>query len=350
MRAFAPSTFELGQFGRGASAGDWINQDRYHRELADVNGDNRADIVGFGDAGIYVALATTAGHFANSTFELAAFGAGSSGGDWFSNNIYRRELADVNGDNMDDIVGFGDAGTYVALATGAGHFANATFELAAFGAGASGGHWINDNTYHRQLADVNGDGKADIVGFGYAGTYVALATTNGHFANATLESTEFGAGPAAGSWFSDTFYHRELADVNGDGKDDIVGFGHAGIYVSLATTNGHFANSTFELADFGVASGWSNQDARNRQLADVNGDGKADIVGFGPQGTHVALATLNGHFAPANLVFAEFGATDWASENLLPRELADVNGDLKADIVGFNVDGVHVALSEFVLI
>jgi hypothetical protein len=154
---------------------------------------------------------------------------------------------------------------------------------------------------------------------------VALATTNGHFADST-----------------------ELADVNGDGKDDIVGFGNAGIYVSLATTNGHFGNSTFELADFGVAAGCSNQDARNRQLADVNGDGKADIVAFGPLGTYVALATANGHFAPANFVFAEFGATAWASENLLPRDLADVNGDGKLDIAGFNSDGVHIALSEFV--
>ena len=72
---------------------------------------------------------------------------------------------------MADIVGFGHAGVQVSLATGNGHFAAPTFELAAFGPGAGG--WSSDNLYNRELADVNGDGRADIVGFGHAGVYVS---------------------------------------------------------------------------------------------------------------------------------------------------------------------------------
>jgi hypothetical protein len=37
--------------------------DRHPRFLADVNDDDRADIVGFGDAGVYVSLATGSGNF-----------------------------------------------------------------------------------------------------------------------------------------------------------------------------------------------------------------------------------------------------------------------------------------------
>ena len=101
------------------------------------------------------------------------------------------------------------------------------------------------------------------------------------------------SGQAAGGWSSDDLYPRELADVNGDGMADIVGFGHAGVFVSLATGNGHFAAPTFELAAFGpAAGGWSSHDLYPRELADVNGDGMADIVGS-------AMPGCRSHWPPA---------------------------------------------------
>jgi hypothetical protein len=48
--------------------------------------------------------------------------------------------------------------------------------------GYSAGGWRVDR-HPRLLGDVNGGGGADIVGFGNAGTYVALGQTNGLFAN-----------------------------------------------------------------------------------------------------------------------------------------------------------------------
>ena len=50
------------------------------------------------------------------------------------------------------------------------------------------------------------------------------------FAAPTSELAAFG--PNAGGWSSDTSYPRELADVTGDGTADIVGFGNVGVYVS----------------------------------------------------------------------------------------------------------------------
>jgi endoglucanase len=163
--AFVPPSFQLAALG--ANAGGWSSDDTYPRELGDVNGDGRDDIVGFGSAGVWVSLATAGGHFAAPTFELSAFGVNAGG--WSSDDTYPRELADVNGDGMADIIGFGSAGVWVFLATAGGHFAAPTLEVAAFGVGA--GDWSTDNTYPRELADVTGDGKADIIGFGYAGLY-----------------------------------------------------------------------------------------------------------------------------------------------------------------------------------
>jgi glucose/arabinose dehydrogenase len=176
---FAASTFELAAFG--VSAGGWssnntvpahvcqlASDDTYPRTLADVNGDGRADIVGFSQAGVYVSLATGGGHFAMPTFELAAFG---TAGGWTSDDLYPRTLADVNADGMADIVGFGQSDVRVSLATGGGHFAAPMMGLPDFGAGAGG--WSSDNTYPRVVADITAEGKADIVGFSQAGVYVS---------------------------------------------------------------------------------------------------------------------------------------------------------------------------------
>jgi len=342
--AFALSTFQLSAFG--LSAGGWSSDDTYPRELADVDGvsggSGKADIVGFSSVGVYVSLATGGGHFAMPTFELAAFGTNAGG--WSSNDTYPRKLADVSGDTRADIIGFSSVGVFESLATAGGHFAAPTFELAAFGTNAGG--WSSDDTYPRELADVNGDGMADIIGFSQSGVYVSLATAGGHFATPTFELAAFGA--IAGGWSSDNTYPRALADVNGDGKADIVGFGQSGVYVSLATGGGHFATPTFELAAFGTnAGGWTSDDLYPRTLADVNADHMADIVGFGADGVFVSLATGGGHFASPTFQLSAFGANagGWSSDNTYPRQLADISGNGSADIIGFATNGVWTAPS-----
>jgi len=338
--AFASPTFQLSAFG--SNAGGWSSNDTYPRALADVSGDGMADIVGFSAAGVYESLATGGGQFAMPTFELAAFGVDAGG--WSSNNTYPRALADVNGDTRADIIAFSSAGVYESLATPGGHFAAPTFELAAFGTMAGG--WSSDDTYPRELADVNLDGRADIIGFGAAGVYESLATAGGHFAAPTFELAAFGT--IAGGWTSNDTYPRALADVNADGRADIVGFGADGVYVSLNTGGGHFAMPTFELAAFGTnAGGWTSQDLYPRTLADVNADGMADIVGFGADGVSVSLATGGGHFSSPTFQLPAFGANagGWNSDNTFPRQLADLTGDGKADIVGFAANGVWTSIS-----
>jgi len=166
---------KINAFGASAASGGWLSDDKYPRELADINGDNRADIVGFGDDGVYVSLANADGSFGSPYLAEASFGASAAAGGWTSENLLPRFAADVNGDGKADLVGFGNAGVYVALSKGDGFFQPVEFDLANFGHDASAGSWTSQDKYPRVLADVNGDGAADVVGFGDAGVSISLS-------------------------------------------------------------------------------------------------------------------------------------------------------------------------------
>lgn len=336
----------------GYSAGGWTSDDRYPRIMADVNGDGRADIVGFGNDGVFVALGNASGSFLPSQVASLNFGYNPGAGGWTSDNTYPRELADVNGDNRADIVAFGEGGTYVALGQANGTFGAAFVATGQFGHSTGAGGWTSDDRYPRELADVNGDGRADIVGFGNDGVYVALANSNGTFGAAQVASVNFGYNVGAGGWTSDNIYPRELADVNGDNRADIIAFGEGGTYVALGQANGTFGTAFVATGEFGrstPAGGWTSDEVYYRELADVNGDNRADVVGFGQSAVYVALGQANGTFAASQVVSGNFGAGPeaggWGSQDTFPRHLADINNDGFVDIVGFGASGVYVALS-----
>ncbi|MFC3173868.1 FG-GAP-like repeat-containing protein [Novosphingobium bradum] len=334
----SPGGVALANFAAGA--GGWSSQDAYPRHLADMNGDGYGDIVGFGIAGVLVSYGGAGGTFSQASVAVANFGQNAG---WTSDNQFHRELADINADGRADIVGFGISGVYASLGS-AGGFGNAQLVLANFNPGNG---WSNQDSYTRLLADVNGDGRADIVGFGQAGTLVALAQAGGTFGAAKLVLSDFGA---AQGWTSDRTFHRVMADVNGDGRADIVGFGQAGVLVALADGAGGFFASKLGLANFNPGSGWANQDAYPRLAADVNGDGKADIVGFGQAGVLVAFSKGDGTFSDASLDLANFGqASGWSSDGTYHRELADMNHDNQIDIVGFGQAGVYIAQHDIIL-
>ncbi len=319
----------------GYNAGNW-RTNMHPRMLGDVNGDGRQDIVGFGNAGVYLSTSTGNG-FTAPRLVLRSFGYNA--GRWRT-NMHPRMLADVNGDGRQDIVGFGNAGVYLSTAFSTGNGFNAPrLVLRSFGYNA--GSW-RTNMHPRMLADVNDDGKADIVGFGNAGVYLSTAFSTGNGFNAPrLVLRSFGYN--AGSWRTN-MHPRMLADVNGDGRQDIVGFGNAGVYLSTSTGNG-FTAPRLVLRSFGYNAGSWRTNMHPRMLADVNGDGRQDIVGFGNAGVYLSTSTGNGFNAP-RLMLRTFGynAGNWRT-NMHPRMLADVNGDGLADIVGFGNAGVYTSIA-----
>ena len=126
----------------------------------------------------------------------------------------------------------------------------------------------------------------------------------------------------------------QLADVNGDGRADLVGYEPAtgAVQVALSTGSG--------FAESAKWTEWS--PAYPFQLADVNGDGRADLVGYNAEkhDVQVGLST-GGGFAPSTKW------TEWSPA--YPFTLADVNGDGRADLVGYNAakGEVQVGLSEW---
>ncbi len=316
----------------GTVAGGWTNNNLYPRQLVDVNGDGLPDIVGFFSSGVMVSL-NTGSAFATPTTWVANFGTAAGG--WIDNNVNPRTLVDVNGDGRPDIVGFSGTGVMVSLNTGTG-FTTPTRWVAEYGTPS----WTNNNVYPRTLVDVNGDGLPDVVGFAGAGVYVAL-NTGTSFTAPTFWVAEYGQS----SWTDNNIYPRTLVDVNGDGLPDVVGFAGAGVYVAL-NTGTSFAAPSFWLSYFGVsAGGWANNSLYPRQLADVNGDGLPDVVGFASNGVYVAFNTGTAFAAATNWV-ANFGTATggYVDDNVNPRIVADVNGDGLADVVGFANAGVMVSL------
>ena len=271
-------------------------------------------------------------------------GFGQSSG-WTSQDTFTRFVADVNGDGKDDLVGCGYMGTYVALSNGAGYD---TFTKWSDSFGASGG-WSSQKTYPRFVADVNGDNRADMVGFGIAGVSVGLSTGTG-FTSPELWLGMFGTSLSSGGWSSQDALPRCIADVNGDGKADVIGFGYLGTYVSLSDGSS-FAAPTLWLDSFGLSAssgGWSNQDVYPRTLADMNGDGKADVVGFGSKGVYVALSN-GSSFAASSSWSTMYGAApsagSWGSQNKYPRFLADADGDGMVDLIACGEMGTYISFS-----
>jgi hypothetical protein len=267
---------------------------------------------------------------------LANFGTNAS---WRVDR-HPRLVADTTGEGRRDIVGFGYHGVWIARGRTDGGYDPA--ELIVNNFGYTAGSWRVER-HPRFLADTTGDGHPDIVGFGDHGVWLARGRAGGGFDPPELVIGDLGY--LAGGWRVER-HPRFLADVTGDGRRDIVGFGNDGVWVARALPGGGFEPPQFVLADFGYAAGGWRVERHPRFLADTSGDGRADIVGFGNDGVWLARALPEGGFAAPELVLGDFGylAGSWRVERH-PRMLGNTTLDRRADIVGFGDDGVWLARS-----
>src|SRR5438309_83912 len=82
---------------------------------------------------------------------------------------------------------------------------------------------------------------------------------------------------AALGWRADT-HARFVVDVDADGRKDVVGFGSDTVWVSTST-GASFTPPRAWLGAMTVGQGWT-IDRDPCVLADVDGDGRMDVVGF----------------------------------------------------------------------
>ncbi len=304
-------------------------------QLADVNGDGKADVCARGNYGTECMLSTGTG-FAN--WFLGPAWSDANG--WATPDKYKTiQFADINGDGKADICGRAATGYECWLSNGTG------FPTKVIGPNYSDGQgWGVSPAYYEtiQLADVNGDGKADSCARGNYGISCMLSTGNG-FAN-------FFYGPAwsdANGWATpDKYKTIRFADINGDGKADICGRASTGYECWLS--NGVGFPTKVTGPNYSDGQGWGASPAyyETIQLADVNGDGKADVCARGGYGTECMLSSGSG-FANWFLGPVWSDANGWATPDKYKTiQFADINGDGKADICGRAATGYECWLSD----
>jgi hypothetical protein len=171
------------------------------------------------------------------------------------------------------------------------------------------------------VADVNGDGIPDIVTGNWSGSTVSVLLGNG---NGTFQApVNYTIAPSA------IVTSIAVADVNGDGKPDIIACNSNGSNSTVNVLLGN-GNGTFQAPVSYASGGYGGGGAPGMVVADVNGDGQLDIV--------LASSSSN----TASVLFNQGNGTFGAPTNLAAGSggfsvtVGDVNGDGIPDIVTTN--------------
>src|SRR5262245_4695015 len=177
-------------------------------------------------------------------------------------------------------------------------------------------------------ADVNGDGKLDLITLNAASSTslsvsVFLGKGNGSFQSPTTIPLGFSVSTLT------------AGDVNGDGKADLVLVTGNGIAVMLGNSKGTFGPPSTFAAPSSGSSSFSG--SSSLALADLNGNGKLDIVVTAPgqNSISVLLGNGDGTFAAALTYADPSGPTAVV--------VADFNADGKLDVATANAADLTVS-------
>jgi len=132
-----------------------------------------------------------------------------------------------------------------------------------------------------QLADVDGDGSADVCGRGPSGLTCATSNGSNAFVHAHLWSFREDFSDATG-WNAAAGYYGSIhfGDVNGDGRADVCGRHATGVLCALSSSAAFEQAILVQPNAFTDAEGWL-PDAYgvSLRLADIDHDGRADLCG-----------------------------------------------------------------------
>jgi hypothetical protein len=286
----------LGQFSAGIN---WQNLG-----AADVNGDGLADVIGRDPStGVWWVGINT-----NPGISLRNFGT------WSTALTYSNlQFADINGDTRMDVVGRDNGGSWWAGISDGTKFV--TQRIATW---ASSINW--QDVF---VGDVNGDGGVDLVGRdpSTGNWWASVRPANYNFANLSLTNTLWGKWSTAITWLD-----VRAGDLNNDLRLDVVGraasSGQLWTGLSIGTGNAFF-NQLW--GTFSSSITWS-----TIVLADVNGDGRADLVGRDAANANLWVG-LNA--TGTNFVNQLWGTLPTGGGALVDYRVIDFDGDGLDDLL-----------------
>ena len=302
-----------GQFGAALSQ-TTVSDGPSEMALGDVNADGKLDvaIASHDSYGVMLLLGDGKGGLAVAPTSPVVMKVGQHP------HTHGLALADMNRDNKLDLVTVNNADNDVSIALGDGRGNFVRASQSPFAVGPS--------PYPSAVGDVNNDGWADIVATATAtgparreqlplsrALTLLLSDGKGGFASRQLPLR------TGEPWFA------AIADLNNDGKSDIVATHHeqSAMTVLIGDGRGGFAEASGSPFDFGHT-------LFHVELADVNHDGRMDVLAAGGDSVRIILADGRGGFSSAEPIAVGKGVWRLA--------IHDLNADGKIDIVTSNLE------------
>ncbi len=235
---------------------------------------------------------------------------------------------DLDGDGRADVCARANAGLRCRLATGSGYAAAPEFNLEALS--DANGMDQPDHYSTLRMGDIDGNGLADVCV--RTGDGIRCWPSTG----AGWDEPVNGPGlDDAGSWNQPTYYSSiRLADVDGDGRDDLCGRGYSRLLCWLSTGDG-FAEEPIEGPAWGQTAGFDDPSLYGTvRMGDVNGDGRIDACARTSDGIECGLSDGTGLTdVIAGPRWSDANGWD-AVRHWSTIRLADLDGDGRADLCG----------------
>lgn len=235
--------------------------------FSDLNNDGFVDVTIINKNGVYVSLSNTKPFDTKPVKISEPIGRYS---DW-QNGISHLKTIDIDGDGFRDVVGMTPQGT-IYLPNSADGFGKTKVYTRHFSPWM--GKWDTETDYIRYV-DINADGLPDMVGVKNGDLYVGV--NNG----LTVLKPEIWYKDADIQKWLKKENQFKIADLNRDGIVDLVGIGEDGLFVAAGYGDldaGGF--SKFKIWNSRLNSKIFPQTKYPLRIADIDGTGSFDVVGF----------------------------------------------------------------------